>query len=275
MAHSLDFYRGFDEQFFYDEDRKKSSDKYKSFLERHQSLLIPLLVTPEIIVEDYSVYEELVSFKYEEKNPGPPLRESHSLRTTIDDLSQSAGISLTEQLQHYVAGRITSHLTRFIFPEDYALKSPRFGLPKTPQNNYCSVFGKELLRHFGNINSDDFLSIQEADTFNRVVGSEGKSVLLFWTLAPYIYLNLTERGILPSEGCSKIIKWVTNAYTDKYDGHTDLSAIHYDRILEALLQTHQIVTFYLAGQPLGYDERMPSHLKARLLAREVAAELIK
>ena len=49
MAHSLDFYRGFDEQFFYDEDRKKSSDKYKSFLERHQSLLIPLLVTPEII----------------------------------------------------------------------------------------------------------------------------------------------------------------------------------------------------------------------------------
>ena len=35
--------------------------------------------------------------------------------------------------------------------------------------------------------------------------------------------------------------------------------------------------FYFFGRsfPWGYDERMPSHLKARLLAREVAQELVK
>lgn len=258
MMLSVDFYKGFDEHFFYEISRSKDAQIYRDLLNQHGTDLEATLSDPRAVFGNDAVYQTLSRFG--EENHGEVMHKSNEgISVTPDDLRHKAGLPTTGNSGPLA--RIECHLTRLIFPEKYVWKNQRKLLKEhQPSIDYSATFGIELLRYIPNVRGTP-----SEDNFFNTLNSEGQDTFLFWTLSPYLYLNLQERGLSSEQSLDKITKWVATPSSIN-------KGLRYNLYTTATIRTHLSEA---TGSPLGLDERMPSHLKARLLAREVAQELVR
>lgn len=281
MPEPIELYLGFDEHFFRQEirrdinhNREKLAERYRMFLKQNGEMINAILREPSAAASDSpfssfcSVYDKLKELaKYEHTHPQMIRKPTEGLKITIDDLARKAGVSLVGDQRKYVGGRVALHLARLMFPEDYAERwNAYWEITKKPRNDHCEAFSSELIRYFATVPAEirDFSERTEADKFRKVVGSEGHHVFLFWTLAPYVHLNLKERGLSPNESAKKVTDWALSGYDEKRKS--------FDYVLD---YTYLINTPVDQLSPLGYDERMPTHLRTRLLSKVVAGKLVE
>ena len=265
---SLDFYCGFDEQFFSQKRRSENSSAYRAFLEQHREILNKALTDPTFRVENTSFYAQLERLQGELVHSTILKKPWDGLTVTIEDLLAKAERSLTSDQCRYIDGRVHFHLARLMLPEEYSKEMKRYyKIMASPQNTVCEKFGNDFINYAAETPAEvrkEFGVKTPADKFRVVTGSEGLYVFIFWTLAPYIHLNLIERGLSQNESMIRIVSWVM----ESYDQHPES--------FNQLQHTEPVWDYFFHGSShLGYDERMPSHLKARLLAREMAQELVK
>lgn len=99
------------------------------------------------------------------------------------------------------------------------------------------------------------------------IGGDGEGTVMFWTLSPYVYQDLMQRGSNSQEAIGKIFDWIVDDTEDKVirEQRRTYNLFDHVRVYESLLP------FKLTH--LGYDERMPTHLMARLLAKTISRNL--
>lgn len=265
----IDLYKAFDQHFFRPSKREESAAEYRAFLEQWEERINGILPNPAATVDDLSVYAELEKLEqWEHKHMSMIRKPVEGLKITIDDILRKTNVSLEGRQRAYVAGRAELHLARLVFPEQYANNwNVYYGITERPSNQHCEEFARDLLHYFGTIpkqTKKKFLEVDDADRFREVVSSEGDAVFLFWTLAPYVHLNLKERSLSAEESAKKIVQWAQTAHRERRDWD----------VRPELAHTH-LVMAYVGQSVLGYDERMPTHLRARLLGRSIANELVR
>ncbi|GEM_PF-4918708 len=288
MPQAIDLYLGFDEHFFHPECRSKAAQEYRAFLLEQVGLINSVLQEPTAVLEDssfYRLFDLLIRPEYKHtsillkpKYGSMTLKEiltekpTEGLLITLDDLAQEAGVSLRGEQRNYLCGRVSRHLARLMFPQEYAKgMNELYGITKKPQNGFCAGFGKDLIRCLASTSEKGDSSSSgatDAGKFQSVVGTEGFQVFQFWTLAPYIHLNLTERGLTAAESARRIIAWAISSYDPNRPINSDFNLEHTFKIS----RTPGWI-FEENRQLLGYDQRMPTHLKTRLISRSVAEKL--
>lgn len=287
MSQTIDLYLGFDEHFFKPIPRSKAALDYRAFLLEHADLINSILQEPTALLEDssfYRLFDPLIKpeYKHTEILMKPKYssttkdylneKPTEGLLITLDDLAQEAGVSLPGEQKNYLTGRVSRHLARLMFPQEYAKgMNELVGITKKPQNEFCERFAKDLIRYIATTSEKDNLDALEttaAQKFQSVVGSEGTAVFKFWTLASYIHLNLTERGLTADESARRIIAWASSSYDQNRQINSNFDLEHISRIDLAFG-----LIFEQNRSPLGYDQRMPTHLKMRLISRSVAEKI--
>lgn len=271
MKDLVNLYLEFDSGFFRDNmDEEKPAERYRAFLKHNKQELNSFLLN-ETNRLDNNIYEKLlklIDFEYKHTTLIRKHTDFNPLTITIDDLCKEAGVKLTEHQKNYLVGRVELHLARLMFPETYSDRLfDFFGINQKLRNCFCPNFGKEFIRYVASTPKEvkrTFLDYTNADKFRGVVGTESHDVFLFWTLAPYIHQDLKQRGILPSRSAERIVKWAIESYSN----YPTLAERDY--MLKHCRSIGHMINF-----PLGLDERMPSHLLARLYAKEVSKELAK
>ena len=263
---SLDFYKGFDAHFFFGKNKETAAHTYKNFLEQYGDLLNDMLANPLLLIQERSFYTDLKKAGKDEIVHILNLQKPPRLTITLEDITNKSGVQLVGEQRRFAAGNVQYHLARLMFPLEYCHSwNDLHGIKQHPVNNACDYFGKEFIQYLATI-PQEIIVKKDYDAFQEVVGLDGSD--FFWTLAPYVHLNLQERGISSHDSIARIIKWVTNKYEKDRAGFHNLSR---QFPFARLIEQENMICF----NPLGYDERMPSHLRARLLAREVAKELAK
>ncbi len=271
MQRPIDLYLGFDPHFFCSQ-REREAENYHTFLNHNGDIINSILEEPTAKLQDKIIYAELETFEqYEYAHPpilGKTKEMSGNLNVTRDNLLQKVGVHLQHSQRAYLTGRIGCHLIRFLFPEKYAAQLNQFyQITQKPANSFCEQFGTELIKFISilpeEIRGEDGSKLR-SEKFQSVVGSEGPNVFLFWSTVPYIHLNLKERGLNAEQSISKIMDWAISAYREGWN--PEEFKIDHLSLLEKQLST--------LFRPLGYDERMPTHLRRRLLSRMIAGKLI-
>jgi hypothetical protein len=277
MVEPVELYLGFDKAFFrprrYDKtdaeaetEIEATAGRYKTLLQSNKGPLDAVLLNhsrpEELPVDVYRRLNGLVKPELKEENvrirkfTGP-----HPLKVDIPDIIRESGVSLTEGQKGYFGRRIpshtTSHLCRLMLPMDYYLPVSVFitkydEIRRRAQNSFCRAFAEEFVRYCATL-PDDF---EDQMRISGAIGSEGQGVFDFWTLAPYVHLDLKQRGNTPDQSMAKIFEWIRGS--DR------------NRMLHANFDAFEI---YPLKEPLGYDERMPTHLRSRLVSKVVAREL--
>ncbi len=261
----IELYHGFDEHFFRSDGRKEAASRYRKLLDQYGTFINHLFNDPTKVMENIAIYDQLSELeKFEYVHSEVIEESSEGLEITLDDLTRKSGVSLTDSQKKYCAGRVQAHLARLMFPEEYAKRwSSLVGISKRPQNSHGETFATDLLRYIATTPEKTERKFREntaADKFEKFVGSEGQHVFLFWTLAPYVYQNLKERGLAPIDSIRTVVEWAQSSYDPQRPFHDYL--LNYGHLAEKWITN-----------PLGYDERMPTHLKIRLLSRRVVKEL--
>ncbi len=271
MKDLVSLYQGFDPIFFRkDCPNEKAVEIYRTFLEENKIPLNTLLLNESEFIDPiiYKNLRKLVDLEIKHLTLIRKHTDFNPLTITIEDLCNESCVKLTDSQKSYIVGRVELHLARLIFPEVYSAPWISYnGINKKLQNDFCSVFGKELIRYFFMTPKKVkrvFLEHSESDKFRKVVGTETHDVFLFWTLAPYIHQDLKQRGILPTRSAEKIVNWVKNAYFRGVSIEDSDDRLEYCRFINPYINFN-----------LGLDERMPSHLLARLYAKQVSKELVK
>ena len=265
MNKHLDLYLNFDAHFF-SSQREKTAEDYKTFLTENRDAINSILEDPTAQLQNHTIYRDLETLENQEYTHSSMIVKPRSIgghqTVTINDLTQKAGVSLQASQQKYLDARIGWHLARFFFPEKYGEVFHLFrGITQKPTNTFCENFGIDLIRYISHlpeeIRGEEKL---ESEKFQTVIGSEGPCVFLFWSLVPYIHLNLKERRLSSEQSIGKIIDWTVSAYKEGWDPKE--LKLDYLSLLKEHLSTRSAT--------LGYDERMPTHLRRRLLSRLIA-----
>ncbi len=267
---SVDFYLGFNDHFFSERHREQAARGYRTFLDQHQDRLHAALADPTMLLQDLQFYADLTKASEREQVHILNLQHPPLLRVTLEDITTKAGVSLVREQRQYATGKVHWHLARLMFPMRY---SPDWNdinkIQQEPANSVCDSFGQEFIQYLATTPEEvqEVVERKDSDKFQEVVGLDGSG--FFWTMAPYVHLTMKERGLSPHESIARILNWVIGAHKNGSEGQHDLG--------KRFPYAHSVIqqTSTLGFFPLGYDERMPSHLKARLLAREVTGELVK
>lgn len=267
----IEMYLGFDYEFFHApyvlkgdqarEHRMSVGNQYRAFLNDYTLVLDAILrnnAKPETLGKEG--YKKLHTLCNIEKKPLAQIRKKsdfNGLTIELEDLLNEAGLAQQPSHSLYIRGRTIAHLARLIFPKVYfsAAGHGIFGneeIVGRAQTKSCYTFGIDFVRYAGTLESD---KIKEKKV-REVIGSEGLGVLEFWTLAPYVHKELMEQENEPMQSMEKIFNWIKMSDNNKMK----------------LTYFWQCKLFEL-GEPLGYDERMPTHLRARILGKVVAQEL--
>ncbi len=101
----------------------------------------------------------------------------------------------------------------------------------------------------------------------RVINGESSpDITLWWTMAPYIFVELTKMGVRDEEAIKQIIKWADSGETNDSREETDHPKDTYGINLEGL-STKVSTQFFLDR----FDQNHASHM----LARKLAADLVE
>ncbi len=86
-----------------------------------------------------------------------------------------------------VRGRVTLHLLRMLRRSEV-------------ERNFSLAY----LQHCDDILQEDQIN---NEIIMNVINSEWNDTMMFWTFAPYLFKDLTEKGVLPREAIKKILFW--------------------------------------------------------------------
>lgn len=276
----VDLYLDFDPAYFATkEDEQHHAAAYHELLRANRTTLNDIInkaAKPKDLPQKF--YAELTRLAHQEKTPCmQPLGSIESI-----DFLNRAGIQLTEKQKPYVEGRIFYYLLRCLFPMYYptqeehefekngkqikklVTKFDQGILTKNPHNNTCIIFAVDYLNYVTTLNPQ---RIQDVREIIDMIGTEGPGPDMFWSLAQYINANLQQMGNTPSGSMDKIFRWIRCAYNEAHKVEGDFSRNYFPETFFAKIGVYKL------KEPLGYDERMPTHLRARLLSKIVAQEL--
>lgn len=274
MPSLIDGYLKFDPDFFRGENFDASPEEWQKqrdeFAKRYSHLLQdetlkqitdgskPVAELPKEVVREL---RDLIS--HEEKH-------SSLLSKKVDEKKLFQATNFEGPYSDYIIGKTPRHLFRLLFPREYMLEiSPyKKELMDKAKNSVCGTFAKEYLSYIAKLNIENREEIDQVRKVQEIIGAEGSDTLLFWTLAPYIHDELKLLGNSADQSIEKIMQWAKDAGAKAFkrgnQGFGDFDYVDFRK-------------FGLSGFPqdyvLGLDERMPSHLLSRLLAKKVAESL--
>ncbi|MBD3319160.1 hypothetical protein GF342_04600 [Candidatus Woesearchaeota archaeon] len=282
----LTFYQGFNPRYFGQRQRQESTTTYNTFLGEHAQALEAVLSNqeePEILgtyregfwtvlrhlakkeIKHCDVMRKPVwrSVKLPTQRGRNHIKESER---PIRDFEQLIGISLSEA-EHYFTGRTAMHLSRLAFPFEYSsdhlslvhdLDRPLPLCQETSLDFVCD-YSRYALYCAEQPEKDERKAC-------KYIGQEGHGPFVFWTVAPHLHADLQQRGIDRLKSIEHLFDWATQAHEQNNEDHKCANTFPY--ATHALLN-QQLIT------PLGLDERMPTHLINRLVAKTIARELVK
>jgi len=267
MTTKLDLYLGFDKDFFNterwdvtEEERANeinhTSSNYRGLLEMNSQLLNSVLdndADPEALSTEF--YKHLNGLCSLEKRHGCIASKG----ITIPELLAPFGYDKQRTQSYFYNGRVCIHLTRLILPEFYSADMIRISRidPNKIHNTFCRDFGASYIRYC-NTKTED---IRESDIIHRKIGSEGEGVFTFWTIVPYVFADLKQRGNDESQAMEKVFRWIFESYGEE------------SRFQPKFAPVGMHFGFLKFPEPLGFDERMPTHLRARLLSKVTACRI--
>ncbi|MCK5023223.1 MAG: hypothetical protein KAS04_03555 [Candidatus Aenigmarchaeota archaeon] len=282
MIKPVELYTGFDNRFF--KTRQSATNGaadeaeiaepgsiYKSFLDGYKDAIDAVILDeaqPEDIENEfYSKLNELVRSEHLQSTS---LRNHYDVENefSIPDLCNSEGLpQLTKGNRPYASSRISSHLYRLYDPRGYHMDWIHSG-SKCPdlKNHFCKEFTKGYVAHAFTIENpchEDYMKIR------YVIGTEGNGTFAFWTIAPYVYQGLIERGMGSNDAMKNVFDWIRRAHDRAPEERGDKGRNnHFEHT-----RFNRFGMYINSGEPLGFDERMPSHLRSRLISKTVSREL--
>jgi len=146
---------------------------------------------------------------------------------------------LKGELRRLVEGR--SHLVRLVKPSEYDKNYWFYTEGETcPQNVFCCEFGLDMIECLKGIQIT-----HRARLFNlrQALAFQGEGVYQFWALAPYLHHGFMDLGYTWDRSILTLLKIASKRFAR--DGQPFAGRVAFQ---------------------LGYDERMPSHLIARMEA---------
>ncbi|MFA5155487.1 MAG: hypothetical protein WC453_03555 [Patescibacteria group bacterium] len=254
--------------------REEAIKKYQNFLQsdRLKAVLSGEEGTEVLAAADIEALCELVRY---ESLPSH-LMIKNPLAFMTEKLCQKTGMApLDSKHEEYLMSRTRNHLFRLLLPEIYFSGTSEARYVAGKQNTVCPAFAQDFLKGIADLPDPNW---QEADKFNRTIGAEGSGPSAFWTLAPYIHDELQRRELPPESSMQKIFAWIRSGYEHKKDSSDGYANLDWDaRCLDYLDQSYDGVfaKHNLSDLRLGFDERMPSHLLARLFAKSVVEKMEK
>jgi hypothetical protein len=240
----VDLYRKFDQEFFYN-FHKYSTDieigemgkKYGECLNKHGRVINGILTgkkCPDELRKDAREDLEYLA-RSEAKFPNEIPADIKG-----DHFEAETGFSAMEgALRRLVDGR--THLVRLIKPSEYD-KNYWFYTEdnRPPQNVFCSEFGWDLIEF---LKSVEIPKRSALGNLRKAISFQKFDISQFWTLGPYLHYYLMELGY----------SWTTSIQM--------ILRIAGKQFRESNQPFMGVATFQL-----GYDERMPTHLLARMEA---------
>lgn len=276
---AVDFYLEFDQAFFVAGDgRLKGADreaaiaanaeKYRALLTENRKGLKQVLAGKKTVGDAMLgiVYQDLCRLMQVEQKDGGLLRkwvgDYAPLKVSLEDLCTAAGVEFTRlsrNQQWYLRGRVGAHLVRLMKPREYDIEGSfsekQQALLAKAQNTVCETFAREYIRWVSKYHP----RTSYCDLKGQYgIGSEGDGPGLFWTVAPYVHAELKRSGMTPDESMRKINQWWLRAAKSHAARGESLGFGMGD--LEPTVPSYRLDSY------LGYDERMPTHLGARLQA---------
>jgi len=286
MGSNLQLYLGHDKHFFHvqsldtkgaeeEAELDELSARYTGLIEENKPLLEGVLGNEINLFEiPRDVFEELSRLVVSEHKHQMMVRKydgQESRKALKTKLLEIAGAELTERQDNFLGGHVLAHTHRMILPVNYSRLvefTLRRGLAEQIRNSVCEGFGKELLQYLSTI-PDEAIRLYE-NHFMEVTGaSDSIDGFMFWTLAPYVHQDLKQRGLNQNESMKRIVTWAEVAHDHKLERAVESKLKH------CTLGLQRFECIEGIREPLGYDERMPTHLRARLYAKQVSEELIK
>lgn len=277
----LDNYFSFDQSLFYsnisgtpaeeEDNRAAGIKKYKTVLQRDEIKKVlagqaPINIIPEDIITALrsSIGNEILPSGIMLKN---------TAMYSLDSLWEVAQVKKPDgDRKHYFESRTRNHLFRLLLPETYYKgDSDREKHLSGKQNIVCPVFAKDFIKFVTEMPNPSW---EDADRFNRTIGAEGDAVSIFWTLAPYINDELKQVDFSSAASMQEIFNWIRAGYKKKEKTSNGYDSPSWDaNCLDFIDQG--IFHKYCLDFRLGLDERMPSHLLARLYAKSAVAQMLK
>ena len=237
-------YRKFSQEFFY-KFHKHSSDveieelgkKYGTWLNKNSRIVNDILLgkkQPKDLRRDARrELEDLAAAeaKYDNELPLNIQGEYFEGETGFSDLKG--------ELRRLVEGR--SHLVRLVKPSEYDKNYWFYTEGESyPQNVFCREFGLDMIECLRGIqiaHRARLLNLRQAIAFQR------EGVCQFWALAPYLHHSFMELGYAWDRSIMTLLKIASKRFARDGQHFTGST-----------------------GFQLGYDERMPTHLIARMEA---------
>lgn len=245
----IELYNKFDQEFFYsfhkhstDLELEELGKRYRTCLRKHEGVINDILKGERPPGElKREVRSELEFLAVAEAKF--PIELPHDLGGEHFEI-ETEFQSVEGPLRGMIGGR--THLVRLIKPAEYDRNYWFYTEGHSPpQNVFCSEFGLDLIEYLKAVRVPQR---EKLNNLRRALAYQHKEVLQFWTLAPYLHFSLMNLGYSWSQSITTVIKIASRRFY--YEGQPYTGVAH-----------HQ----------LGYDERMPSHLLARMaVMRDVA-----
>ena len=239
-----ELYKKFDQEFFYN-FQKHSTDieleelgrRYHQCLDKNERVLNDILEGrkhPDDLRDD--VKQELDSLAGAEAKFAKEL----PLNIKGEHFDSETGFNELEgKLRGLVEGR--AHLVRLIKPSEYDRNYWFYSQGDNPaQNVFCSEFGLDLiefLKGVRTVNRTKLANLRKALAFQK------REIYQFWTLGPYLHHRLMELGCSWNASIMTILKIAGKRFAQEAKSFAGTAKFQ-----------------------LGYDERMPTHLLARMEA---------
>lgn len=235
-------YKKFNHEYFYhfhkhstDVEIEELGKTYGTWLNKNERLVDEILTgrkhPDELREETQKQLESLARAEAKFPNELPQdLRAEH--------FESETGFSHVEgKLRRLVDGQ--SHLVRLIKPAEYD-KNYWFykNSGSSPQHVFCSEFGLDLIEYLKAVTIANRAKLRN---LRRAVAFRKDEVNQFWTLSPYLHYNLMELGYSWSASLTTLLKIAGKRFAS--EGRPFAGAAKFQ---------------------LGYDERMPTHLLARM-----------
>lgn len=193
----------------------------------------------------------------------------------LEVLLSKTDVNLNRKQLKFLLDRSSAHFLRLIAPEEYSLKlKEKPEIYQKIQNNVCSKFTEDFLNYLSKLKE---VKNEKLLAFQRIAGGEGEGTVIFWTFSPYIHLELSKLEKDAEKSIEKIFLWLENVYqrADELEKRGSIYAFFknnfdYTYHLRNFSKDFNIETKNII---LGFDERLPSHLLARLLAKKIAKEI--
>jgi len=274
MERPVDLYLGFDPAFF-GTDRPETriggrartdeaAADYRRLLKAEEESLNNAL-TSQLRPEDLGMpfYKELRSLAEREATPGEIIRKNIEGEFSVRAFCEKEGIPVP-RVEEYVHGRTLAHLYRLYDTSAYH-KELTCGWPfPEPSKAFCRRFARDYVAHVAAVEPGT-AAIMDTVALDDIIGFTTTQTFWFWTLAPYLHLAFQEAGMEPSESMGRVLDWARDAVRRSGGNQQWVKLMHMEQ-LRAFAIDH--------GRPLGYDERMPTHLTSRLVSKAIAREIL-